>query len=39
MSFDLFRGATAAAVFDACRKWEKKVDGEDVFKIDDARRC
>jgi subtilisin family serine protease len=39
MSFDLFRGTTAAEVFDACRKWEKKVDGEDVFKIGDARRC
>ena len=39
MSFDLFRGATAEEVFDACRKWEKKADGEDPFKIKDARRC
>jgi hypothetical protein len=37
MSFDLFRGATAAEVFDACRKWEA---GEgDAFRLADSRRC
>jgi subtilisin family serine protease len=37
MSFDLYRGATAEEVFDACRKWEK-AEGE-AFRLMDSRRC
>jgi subtilisin family serine protease len=37
MSFDLYRGATAAEVFNACRKWEAG-EGE-AFRLMDARRC
>jgi hypothetical protein len=37
MSFDLYRGATAEEVFNACRKW---ADAEgDAFKLIDSRRC
>ena len=37
MSFDLYRGASADEVFDACRKWAE-AEG-DPFKLMDARRC
>lgn len=37
MSFDLYRGATAQEVFDACRKWEK-AEG-DAFSLLGSRRC
>ena len=37
MSFDLYRGATAGEVFDACRKWEAQEG--DAFRLVDSRRC
>lgn len=37
MNFDLYRGATAQEVFDACRKWEK-AEGK-AFSLIDSRRC
>jgi len=37
MSFDLYRGATADEVFDACRKWEQEEG--DPFRLVDKRRC
>ena len=37
MSFDLFRGATAEQVFDACRKWQQ--DEGDPFKLVAASKC
>jgi hypothetical protein len=37
MSFDLYRGATANQVFDACRKWE--IGEGDPFRLMGAQRC
>jgi hypothetical protein len=37
MSFDLFRGASAEQVFDACRKWERNEG--DPFRLMGSNRC